>query len=298
MNARKTPTLVAFFALTFVAIGITSVSAQDRPAEQIPLFKFDRWTTGLAFAPDGQTLACNLVLANLNGKEMAQGEVDKDIPQCMHVAFSPDGKWLASVHFDDGLIHAGHAICVWNVAKGNKPHRAATLQFMKETNPNYRQSLYYLTFSQDSRMLATREPDDSTIIWETTSGKERLRLATQGLAIAFAQDGRTLTAVTRYGLIQHWDLATKKCVDPPAAAKQEDFLFVTNAIASGDGKTVVLTDGYSVVLKDANSGKTIRRFDNLHPTHMALSSDGKTLAVSSGDGVACLTERLERNQPI
>src|SRR5689334_19914790 len=98
----------------------------------------------------------------------------------MHVQFSPDGNWLASVHFDYSLIEAQHAIFLWDVTADKKLRRAATLQRTKKTTPQYRQSLCNLTFSQDSRILATREPDDSTIIWETASGKERLRLPTQG----------------------------------------------------------------------------------------------------------------------
>jgi dipeptidyl aminopeptidase/acylaminoacyl peptidase len=283
MNATKTRTPAAIFVLAFVSFGNTSVSAQDRPAEKIPLFKVDRWTTALAFAPDGQRLACDLVLADLKGKELAKGEVDKDIPPCMHVAFSLDGKWLASVH-DDGNLCSRHAICLWTVTADAKLRLAAILKLTKDQRLAQK-SIYYLTFSQDSRKLATRERDDSTIVWETASGKELLRLDTKGLAVAFSPDGQTLTAVTCYGLVQHWDLATKKCVGPPANAKQEDFLFVENAIASGDGTTLVLTDGYSVVFKDAVSGKTVRRFDNLHAGRLALSADGKVLAASTGVGV-------------
>ena len=123
--------------------------------------------------------------------------------------------------------------------------------------------MYYPTFSPDGKMLATRHPDDATIVWETVTGKERLRLDTQGLVVAFAPDGRTLTSVSRGGLVQHWDLATKKCADSKDNAKREDFLFVENAVASADGKTVALSDDHSVVLKGASTGKILRRFDDV-----------------------------------
>jgi len=54
MTARNTQVLAVFVALTIEVFGIASASAQDRPAEKSPLFKIDRWTTCLAFAPDGQ----------------------------------------------------------------------------------------------------------------------------------------------------------------------------------------------------------------------------------------------------
>src|SRR5207248_1103424 len=169
-----------------------------------------------------------------------------------------------------------------NVTADNKLKKVATLQ-PKKARATHRRSLYYLTFSQDSSLLATREQDDSTTVWDAATGKERLRLDTQGLVVGFAPDGRTLTAVTRDGLVQHWDLATKKCVAAPADAKREDYLFVVNAVASADGKTLALTDEYSVMLKDARSGKTLRRFDNLRAWNLTLSADGKTLAATIQD---------------
>jgi WD40 repeat protein len=143
---------------------------------------------GLAFTPDGQRLACDLVLRNLAGKELSKGECAKDVPPCMHVAFSPDGQRLASVHFSGGLGQERHAICLWNVTANNKLRLAATLKQPKAQKSAYEESLYYLTFSLDGRMLATREPDDSTVVWETMSGNERLRLDTKGIAVAFAPD--------------------------------------------------------------------------------------------------------------
>jgi hypothetical protein len=254
-------------------------------------FRVESSGSGLALAPDGKTLACGLVLRELAaGKELARGEVAQGHPPCTYVAFSPDGKRLASVHYYWGLDGACHAICLSNVTPDNKLHRAATLSITKGTVADYGywKSLHYLTFSPDGRMLATRHAGEATVVWETASGKERLRLETHGLVVGFAPDGRTLISVSRDGLVQHWDLATKKCIDPTDGAWREDFLFVRNAVASADGKTLAIADGYSVLLKDAGSGKTLRRFDGLGEGDMELSLQGKTLAVASIRGVVLL----------
>jgi hypothetical protein len=290
--------LPAVVVLLFAILGGASATAQEPPAEKKPLFKVERdgpRRESLAFTPASKRLACNLILRDLTGLELARGEVE-GLPPCMYVACSPDGKRLAAVHFDDGLIDARHAISLWNLAADNKLQKLATLE-PKKARPAHRRSMYFLTFSQDSSLLATREPDDSTTVWDAATGKERLRLDTQGLAVGFTPDGRTLTAVTRDGLVQHWDLATKKCVAAPSGAKREDYLFVVNAIASADGKTLALMDDYSVMLKDAKSGRTLRRFDNLLAWNVTLSADGKTLAATIEDRVVLFDRDTGKESP-
>jgi hypothetical protein len=287
MSAGNRWLLAGVVVLLFAVLEIAPAVAQDPPAEQKPLFKVEQdgpRRESLAISPDSQRLACNLILRDFTGKELARGEVE-DLPPCMYVAFSPDGKRLASVHFDDSQIQARHAICLWSVTADNKLSKVATLPLKKDQRTAHRRSMYFLTFSRDSSLLATREQDDSTAVWDATTGKERLRLDTQGLVVGFAPDARTLTTVTRDGLVQHWGLATKKSVAAPADAKREDYLFVVNAVASADGKTLALMDEYSVILKDAGSGKTLRRFDNLFAGTPTLSADGKTFAVAAEDRV-------------
>jgi WD40 repeat protein len=293
MNANNV--VLAGFVALLVAV---PAAAQEPPAQPKPLFEVvDRsWANSLAFAPDGQRLACNLVLRNLAGKELSTGEVGGEYHPCMHVAFSPDGKRFASVHFDDGLIDARHAICLWDVTADNKLKKVAKLDRKKEPRTAHRRSMYSLTFSHDSSMLATREQDDSTVVWDTATGKERLRLETHGLVVGFTPDGRTLVAVTRDGLVQHWDLATKKCAPAPDQAKRDEYFFVVNAVASADGTTVALMDEYSVILKDARSGKTLRRFDNLDAYRLTLSADGKTLVVATYDRVATFDRESGRER--
>jgi hypothetical protein len=255
--------------------------AQDRPAAGGPLFKLDQPANCLAFSPDGKTLACgyyqNLVLRDVaTGKEVSTREAGKNHAECTYLAFSPDGKRLASVHFDRALIDARHSICLWTVSDRNELRDMTPLPLPEHRGPRFfTESLHYLAFSPDGRMLATRLSGDETVVWETATGKERVRLPASGLAVAFGADGKTLISVSRDGQVLHWDLATKECVAPCGDTGRKDFLFVNDAVALADGTTVALTDRYTVVLKDARSGKTLCRFPG---NSYALSAGGKTLA--------------------
>jgi WD40 repeat protein len=274
--------------VVLVAVAILSLPAAGRPAEPTPALHLDTWSRSVAYAPDAKRLACDLVLRDAaSGKVLGTGDPGEKIPRCTCVAFSPDGQRLASVHLAGDLSSQELALCLWDLTADGRVRRPTIL--LRETNRRYphEQALHSLTFSPDGRMLATRLPGDKTAVWETASRKERLRLDTHGLAVTFSPDGRTLTAVNRAGLVQHWDLATGKCAGATEGARGQSFLFVCLAVASADGKTLALSDSHSVVLKDTQTGKTLRRFDDLAAEYLALSADGKTLAVAD-DGVLLL----------
>jgi hypothetical protein len=122
-------------------------------------------------------------------------------------------------------------------------------------------------------MLAGRLPDDETIIWDTATGRQRKRLATTGLAVAFGPDNRTLISVTRDGAVQHWDVSTGRQVSTGNAAPRRDFMFVENARASSDGAIVALADaGGCGAVKSGQSGALLHR----GPGEYSVSADGKT----------------------
>ena len=211
MHGRR-PAAIA--VLVLVAVTILSLPTPGRPAGPIAAFQVDAWSPSVIFAPNSKILACGIALRDVaTGKVMGTGDPNQNIPPCTFVAFSPDGQRLASVHFDRGRIGPRHALCLWNITGDNQVRKAATLVHAKDQPHFYEESLHYLVFSPDGKMLATRLPGDATVVWETASGKQRLRLDTDGVAVAFAPDGRTLTSVSRTGLVQHWDLATGKCAD-------------------------------------------------------------------------------------
>jgi hypothetical protein len=176
--------------------------------------------------------------------------------------FSPDGRWLASIHIDECLINPRYAICLWEITAANKLGRSQVLPPPKNCDAFiYKESLQYLCFSPNGEMLAARFPGDCTMVWGTKSGNARLQIDNQGLVVSFARDGHALVLVTRDGLVQHCDIATGKCAAPTGQARRKDFVFVEDARPWADGKTLALTDGNFVVLKDALSGMTFRRLD-------------------------------------
>lgn len=274
--------------IVLVPVACLSVPTVEGLPEPICVFHVGSWFNSLAFSPNAKAIACDLVLRNVAyGKVLGTGDPGEEMPSCSCVAFSPDGQRLASIHFDHGLHRAEHALCLWDVNAENWISRAATLLHAQDQSDRYRESLDYLVFSRDGKLLATRLPGDRTVVWDTASGKERLRLETHGLAVAFTHDGSVLTSVSRTGLVQHWDLATRECTDAPECAQELGFLFTCIAVASVDGKTLALSDHRSVILKDAESGKLLRRFDDLAAKHLALSADGKLLAAGN-DGIVLL----------
>jgi hypothetical protein len=289
MTLARMKSAAVLFLLVVVAPFATLAGP---PPEKKPALTINEGASCLAFSPDGKTLACGLVLRELaTGKVLAKGELDEKFPPCTHVAFSPDGNRLASVHLVGGLSETSHAVCLWDISRRGEM-KASTL-FLRDIHaPGYERSVHYLAFSPDGRMLVTRSLDGGAVVWETASGKERRRLDVQGLAVAFGAAGRTLISVSRDGLVRHWNLFTGKGADSADAKGRDGFLFVLDAVASADGKTLALTDGYTVLLKDARTGKTLRRFGDLNPVGpMALSADGKMLGIETSDGIIVFDTR-------
>lgn len=225
------------------------------------------------------------------------------------VAFSPDGKTLASAGGTDYLVKlwdvatgrelntlAGHKDAVtsvaispdgkivasgswdgtvrfWDAATG-KALRTATAQA----------SVNGIAFSPDGKTIASAHDDQTIVLWDVATGKKLNSRAANGnpTAIAFAPDGKTVASAhwegTR-GRIVLWDVATWKV--------RQTFPDVHDSIVglafSPDGKTLVSTGGATVTLWNASSGQVVRQFPQADLVRaVAYSSDGKMLAAGMG----------------
>jgi WD40 repeat protein len=108
------------------------------------------------------------------------------------VAFSPDGKWLATSGW-------GGTVKLWDAVTGEE----------RSTLLGHRAAVYHHpAFSPDSRSLATASGDRSVRLWEVPTGRQIgvFHGHTDFVeAVAFAPEGRELASGGEDGTLKLWD---------------------------------------------------------------------------------------------
>ena len=111
----------------------------------------------------------------------------------------------------------------------------------------------------------------AALVGDLATENDAARLARSGALVRQIVTGTVchLEAEMVRRALEGWDLG------------ELNYLFVENAVASADGRTIALTDGHSVLLKDARSGKTLCRFNDVdaESRSLTLSPDRKMLGI-------------------
>jgi WD40 repeat protein len=106
------------------------------------------------------------------------------------VAFSPDGRWLASGSLDKSAR-------LWNIADGS----------MLRTMPSYDSWILSLAFAPDGRTIATGSSDRRIVLWNVETGQQVLTLnghANQIFGLRFSPDGSNLVSACCDGTVRVW----------------------------------------------------------------------------------------------
>jgi WD40 repeat protein len=220
---------------------------------------------GVAFSPDGKLLASTGMDAAVRFWDVATGKPEAVLRGPANcLAFAPDGKTLAA-----GAAWGTDPLCLWDVATGKRLRRFGT-------GPHAR--VHAVAFSPDGKLLASGGEGNPVRLWDPATGKEKAVLGKDDdsiKALAFSPDGQVLAAIRNLKVCL-WDVATGTELRS-FGVESETFLCL--AIAP-DGRTLATgSDKEMVRLWDLTAGKEIRRLPLESPVQaVAFSPDGKRFA--------------------
>jgi WD40 repeat protein len=193
------------------------------------------------------------------------------------VAFSPNGKFLASASIDGTVIR-------WDMTTGKPVDTLSRIkgEYSRET---------FVVFGSDGVMLATPTADGTALVSNASSGGRRVVLEDgqeQAALVAVDPDRKVFASTHRDNGVRLWDMTSGKLrVTIKAPVKR-----VTSLAFSPDGKMLALgTSDRNVLLWDLAKGKSWSRPFKGHQTEVtsvAFSTDGTMLGSGSLDGTVIL----------
>jgi WD40 repeat protein/serine/threonine protein kinase len=255
----------------------------------------------VAFSPDGKRLAAGSATGGqgMTGEagpgvvriwDATLGEHLLDIRghtgSVFQVAFSPDGRRLATVCWDDKEVK------LWDVQTGRE-----VLTFR-----GHRRPLWCVAFSPDGGLIASGSGDfghrvgGEVKVWEGRTGRELYTLGGHidgVISVTFSPDGRRLATGGLDGIVKLWDVPTGQ----EALALRGHLNTVGSLTFSPDGRRLITaSDDGTVRVWDArpwHEGEPGQELLTLHGHEsgvngVAFSPRGRWLATAGADGTVTL----------
>ena len=254
---------------------VTGAKRHEWPLKKLPENHYYR-TTDLAYNPDGKTL-------------VVAGSLFRDQPLTFAQIQAAGG--VAPVRGEYEPL-----VAVLSTADGTEQTRW-TMPLKSDMQFDCR-----LTFSRDGARFAVAThyytSNGVTGTWVYESAGENLvkHLKDAGFHAAFSPDGKRLAYTARVqpalernvlydNLARVWDLDA----DKELFTVREKLMPCTGPHAfSPDGKLLYSKHCYDLIVREADTGREVRRFTNALGNTMALSPDGKSIATDAGAAVKTL----------
>jgi WD40 repeat protein len=245
--------------------------------------------TGVAFAPDGKTVASTAFWDIVRLWDRGTGRQLGTLPRGKHkevgscLAFSPNGKTLATA-----LVSTNSYVALWDLQAEERRTQFDTGNF------SFGRRVTVLAYSADGKRLACGTSRSGRFVgrplevrMQTAVGGPRVVVAESGgnvLSLALSPDGLLLAVGLEEGEIVLWDVAAgDRCESQPQ--KQGKGLSLA---FSPNGQTLAGSIGRKVYLWDVESGE-VRGTLAGHTAEVrsvVFAPDGRTLLTGSKDGTA------------
>jgi WD40 repeat protein len=234
--------------------------------------------TGVAYSPDGRTLATGsadgaVVLWEPTTGRMVRTLLGHSTGEIDALAFRPDGGRVVSAG-GDGTAR------LWDTATGQA---LLTLR-------GHADRVTGVAYAPDGRRIASCGQDGTVRLWDAATGRalRTLRGHTSGVySVAFSPDGATLATASSDHTVKLWDAATGRALHTLRGHSD-----VARCVAfSPDGRTVASASwDQTIKLWDAASAQEIRtlRGSTGPLTGVMFGPDGRTIASSAWDGAVRL----------
>ncbi|MGO9466703.1 MAG: c-type cytochrome domain-containing protein [Isosphaeraceae bacterium] len=253
---------------------------QDYPAT-VPI-------TALAFSRDGSTIAAS-GYHEITFWNTADGKLRRRLSglaeRVYDIAYSPDGKWLATASGDPGVFGV---VKLWLAEPdgGGKPVRD-----LVETQD----AAFAVAFSPDSKKIATAGADRTLRLFEVETGKLLFQIEDHAdwvLGIAFSPDGKRLATASRDKTAKVFDVDKKESlVTFPGHGAP---VYTVSFTPDGKGVATGGEDNRIRVWNPDSEAKAIREIGGFGGTVFKLrfTPDGKNLLACGADkNVAVFTDK-------
>jgi WD40 repeat protein len=244
---------------------------------------------GVAFSSDGGRLAAafqyEAVVWNTNDKTTLFRVDGSTFSRVYSVDLSPDGKFVAVGGTVSSLLdEPRNVICVYDLQSGALVHSADSYERIPAT----------VTFSADSKLLATAQVDQVVRVWRLDGWSEALSADAHNSAltsVSVSDDGTIAASGGIDGTVRLWDIRTGKLKRTLTCSRGRVY-----AVLMSGAKLFVSALGRTPEIQvwDLKSLSCERRINTGHyPAFcLGISRSGRVLAWGSGAGSVCLFDLI------